>query len=144
MSQNETRSTRRLREPEEVAVAMLRLMDEGDVDGVDRVFAPDVLDHDPMPGAPEGIEGVRALFAAVVAGFDDVRHEVEYQARIDDERVVTVWRMTGRHVGEFLGVPATGKPVDFKGIDVVRVREGRIVEHHHVEQLLQAMQQVRG
>jgi predicted ester cyclase len=52
--------------------------------------------------------------------------------------------MTGRHTGEFLGVPATGRPVDFKGMDVLRVRDGRIVEHRHVEQLLQAMQQIRG
>lgn len=141
MSASETRAGR---EPEDVAVAMLRLLDEGDMGGVDRIFAPDVVDHDPMPGVPEGIEGVRALFAAVVAGFGDIRHEVEYQGRIDGERVVTVWRMTGRHTGEFLGVPATGRPVDFKGIDVLRVLEGRIVEHHHVEQLLQAMQQIRG
>jgi len=123
---------------------MLRLLDEGDVDGVDRVFSPDVVDHDPIPGTPEGIEGVRALFAAVGSGFGDIRHEVEYQGRIDDERVVTVWRMTGRHTGEFLGVPATGRPVDFKGIDVLRVRDGKIVEHHHVEQLLRAVQQIRG
>lgn len=131
------------RPPEEAAVAMLRLMDEGDLDGVDRVFSSDVVDHEPMPGTPGGIEGVRALFAAVIAGFDDIRHEIEYQAEIDAEQVVTVWRMRGRHTGDFLGMPATGKPVDFKGMDVLRVRDGLIVEHRHVEQLLQAMQQVR-
>ena len=144
MSQGETTSARELWEPEDVAVAALRLLDEGDVDGVDRVFASDVLDHDPTPGAPEGIEGERALFAAVVAGFDDIRHEVEYQGRTGDGWVVTAWRMTGRHTGDFLGVPATGRPVDFKGIDVQRVRDGKIVEHRHVEQLLQLVQQVQG
>lgn len=131
------------RPPKEAAVAMLRLMDEGDLDGVDRVFSSDVVDHEPMPDAPGGIEGVRALFAAVIAGFDDIRHEIEYQAEIDAEQVVTVWRMRGRHTGDFLGVPATGKPVDFKGMDVLRVLDGLIVEHRHVEQLLQAMQQVQ-
>lgn len=144
MSQGETTGTSGPREPEDVAVAALRLLDEGDVDGVDRVFASDVLDHDPTPGVPEGIEGERALFAAVVAGFDDIRHEVEYQGRTGDGWVVTAWRMTGRHTGDFLGVPATGRPVDFKGIDVQRVRDGKIVEHRHVEQLLQLVQQVQG
>lgn len=144
MSQGDTTGARGLREPEDVAVAALRLLDEGDVDGVDRVFASDVLDHDPTPGVPEGIEGERALFAAVVAGFDGIRHEVEYQARTGDGWVVTAWRMTGRHTGDFLGVPATGRPVDFKGIDVQRVRDGKIVEHRHVEQLLQLVQQVQG
>lgn len=130
-------------EPKEVAVAMLRLMDDGDLDGVDRVFSSEVVDHEPMPGAAGGIEGLRALFAAVIAGFSDIRHEIEYQAEIDAEQVVTVWRMRGRHTGDFLGIPATGRPVDFKGMDILRVRDGAIVEQRHVEQLLQAVQQVQ-
>src|ERR671917_553974 len=144
MSQGETTCTSGPREPEDVAVAALRLLDEGDVDGVDRVFASDVLDHDPTPGVPEGIEGERALFAAVVAGFDDIRHEVEYQGRTGAGWVVTAWRMTGRHTGDFLGVPATGRALDFKGMKVQRGRDGKLVEPRHVEQLLQLVQQVQG
>ncbi len=57
------------------------------------------------------------------------------------QRVVTVWRMTGRHTGRFLGVPATARPVDLKGIDVGRVRGDRISEHHRVERSLRAVRQ---
>ena len=54
-------------------------------------------------------------------------------ARIDDQvsegdKVVTRWTFTGRHEGELFGIPATGMDVEFAGIDIHRIREGRIVE----------------
>lgn len=128
----------------ELARAFLRMLDDRDLSRIAEVFAPDVVDHDPLPGTPGGIEGVRILLDAVLAAFSDIRHEVLFQAPIGEDGAVTVWRMTGRHAGEFLGVPAGGRPVDFTGIDVVRASGGRIVEHRHVENLLLARQQIAG
>jgi predicted ester cyclase len=128
----------------ELALAFLRMLDERDLSRIAEIFAPDIVDHDPLPGTPAGIEGVRILLEAVLAAFSDIRHEVLFQAPIGDDGAVTVWRMTGRHTGEFLGVLASGRPVDFTGIDVVRVAGGRVVEHRHVENLLLARQQIVG
>jgi predicted ester cyclase len=36
--------------------------------------------------------------------------------------------MTGRHVGEFMGVPATGTPIALPGITILCFRDGRCVE----------------
>jgi len=125
-----------------VAADFYRAYDDGDPERLARVVAPGVVDHDPMPGSPGGREGLEALLGLVAQAFADRRHELLSVDAIGDDRGVVVWRMTGRHVGEFLGVPPTGRNVAFKGIDVFRIEDGRIVEQHHVEQLLQARAQL--
>lgn len=50
----------------------------------------------------------------------------------EGDRVVVRWTNTGTHVGEFAGIPATGKPFSIVGIDIYRVSEGLLVEHWHV------------
>ena len=37
--------------------------------------------------------------------------------------------MTGTHTGGFFDIPATGKRVEFTGIYLVRIANGKIVEH---------------
>ncbi len=36
---------------------------------------------------------------------------------------------TGTHEGEFMGMPATGKSITIPGIDILRVKDGKVVEH---------------
>lgn len=116
--------------------------DAGDVDAVDTFFAPDLVDHNPTPGAPSPIEGIRGLVAAVRDGFTGTKHTVVYQAETDDGCIVTQWVMTGTHTGPWFGTPASGRDVSFAGTDIVRVVDGRITEIRHVEQLLQLQAQI--
>ena len=58
----------------------------------------------------------------------------------------TVWtrvRITGTNDGEFMGMPATGKSVDFQGVDIVRISDaGKAVEHWGVTDTMAMMQQL--
>jgi hypothetical protein len=47
----------------------------------------------------------------------------------EGDTVVTWWTMRGTHLGEFGGVPPTKKPITLRGVNVLRIRNGRIVEH---------------
>jgi predicted ester cyclase len=80
--------------------------------------------------------------SAVRDGFTDPRHELVFQEEAGDGWVVTLWRMTGRHTGEWFGTPASGREVSFAGTDIVRVVDGRITETYHVEELLQLQAQI--
>ncbi|MGH2522631.1 MAG: ester cyclase, partial [Anaerolineales bacterium] len=51
-----------------------------------------------------------------------------------------VWH--GTQTGEFLGMPANGKPVRCKVVDIVRIGNGKIVEHWAVTDNLSLMQQI--
>ncbi|WP_433657682.1 ester cyclase [Nocardia sp. CA-128927] len=120
-----------------VATRNYLLYDTGDVAGVDEVFAPDVIDHNPVPGTSTGIEGMRFLVGEVRNGFSDTRHEIVFQEELPGGWVVNHWRMTAVHTGDAFGLAASGRPVSLTGTDIVRVVDGRITEIYHVEELLQ-------
>ncbi|WP_051858413.1 ester cyclase [Streptomyces cellulosae] len=125
-----------------VAARNLELYDTGDVAGADEVFAPDVIDHNPAGDAASGIDGMRALIAAVRDGFTGTQHRILFQQELADGWVVLHWRMTGTHTGDAFGIPAGGNPVDINGTDIVRVVDGKITEIYHVEELLKLTQQM--
>jgi NTE family protein len=82
-----------------------------------------------FPGGPRGAgrEGLRAATAEFIAAFPDLKFTVE-DALSDGARVVVRWTMTGTHKGPLGPAPASGKPVSFGGISIVRVKDGAIVE----------------
>jgi steroid delta-isomerase-like uncharacterized protein len=114
---------------ENVAIVR-RLTEEGFIGGkvgvVDDVVAPDCLDHDPLPGQPQGREGQRYTCQMVVAGLSDRSIEEDYLAV--DDKVVESWVCSGTHTGDFLGIPATGKRLSVRGMEIWRVTDGQIVE----------------
>ena len=49
---------------------------------------------------------------------------------------------TGTHKGEFLGVPPTDKKVSFVWVDILTIRDGKIVEQWSVNDIMALMQQI--
>jgi steroid delta-isomerase-like uncharacterized protein len=80
--------------------------------------APAPLDNDAWSGFLHGF----------VAAFPDSIIRVE-DCIAEGDAVVTRWSLNGTHRGEFQGIPATGRPVQFNGIEFNRVRDGKFVEH---------------
>jgi steroid delta-isomerase-like uncharacterized protein len=101
----------------------------GDPAAFDEVLAPDYVFHDPAdPDTPPGPGGAREMAAGFRAAFADMR-PVEEDYIAGGDKVVYRWRVRATHRGEFAGVPATGREVEFSGIEIVRLAGGRIVEH---------------
>lgn len=99
-----------------------------DLSLVDEIFGEDIVSHDPAEPAPlRGREAYRASAEVFGAAFPRLRIRIDDQIA-EGDRVVTRWTASGRHDGELFGRPATGKQVEFTGIDIHRVRDGRIVE----------------
>ena len=63
----------------------------------------------------------------VVAAFPDYRWEIR-GLLIDGDRIAAHFTDTGTHRGDFLGVPATGRPITTREFAVYRLRDGRIAE----------------
>ncbi|WP_326659396.1 ester cyclase [Streptomyces canus] len=125
-----------------VAARNLELYDTGNVAGADEVFAPDVIDHNPAADTASGLDGMRALIAAVRDGFTDTQHRILFQQELPGGWVVLHWRMTGMHTGDAFGFAASANPVDITGTDIVRIADGKITEIYHVEELLKLTQQI--
>jgi predicted ester cyclase len=89
---------------------------------------PDVLDHSRPPGIAPGAEGVRQQFDGFRAAFAGFRAEILDQVT-EGDKVVTRKVFRGTHAGAFNGIEPTGAEVEIHVIDIVRVHDGRIVEH---------------
>jgi predicted ester cyclase len=105
------------------------------------IIHPDVIDHSRPPGISPGIEGVREQFDGFREAFSGFRATVLQQIA-EGDLVVTHKVFTGRHEGVFAGVPPTGRDVEIVVIDIVRIADGRIVEHWNCVDRLGLMMQL--
>ena len=78
---------------------------------------------------------------AFTTGFPDSRISIE-SCIAEGDTVVTRWTLTGTHEGVFQGIPATGRPVRFAGIEFNRVVNGRLVQHWAMFYNLALLQQI--
>jgi hypothetical protein len=98
-----------------------------DVATLDQLFAPDFVNHQPAPGFPPTWEGLRSTLLAFRQPFPD---EIRTQNLLFAEGDLVVQHLTlrGTHTGEAYGVPATGRQVEYDGINIWRIENGKIVE----------------
>ena len=114
----------------------------GDADRADELLAEDLIEHeDPPPGSPPGREGFKDFVRRINAGFPDLDCHIE-DMTADGDKVWARARLTGTHDGEFMGVPPTGKRVEFEVIDIGRFEDGKGVEHWGVGDAMSLMMQI--
>jgi predicted ester cyclase len=105
------------------------------------LLSEDFVDHSALPGMSADREGVKVLFDGFHEAFAGFRAHIDDQvAELD--KVVTRKTFTGRHVGDFMGLAPTGKDVVIKVIDIVRISDGRVVEHWNVVDQLGLLRQL--
>ena len=114
---------------------------QGNVDLIDELVDENMIEHDEFPGLEPNREGVKALIRSFNAGFPDGRFEA-LQYVEEGDLVCAMIRITGTHQGEFMGIPASGKKVDVFAFDLLRIRDGRMVEHWGVTDAMKMMVQL--
>ncbi len=103
------------------------LFTRGDLGAVDDYLADDFVNHDPPLGATADREGMRGAGAMLRAAFPDWHSEVDLLVG-EGDLVVERFTAAGTQKDEIFGVPASGRTISLPGINVFRVRDGRIVE----------------
>jgi steroid delta-isomerase-like uncharacterized protein len=98
-------------------------INERDSGACERLLTADFVHN----GEPRGRAGQRQAVDYFLAAFPDLRNEIEL-ILAEDDLVAAHQRWTGTHEGEFLGVAASGRAVEFTSTAVLRVRDGLIVE----------------
>ena len=106
------------------------------------ILADDIVDRTgPVEyGAKEAGIG---WFAYMWQAFPDFSVRIKLQIA-EGDLVATLKTFSGTHKGEFMGIPPTGKHVAFDVFDMLRVRDGQVVEHWNVEDLSGLMKQLDG
>ena len=108
-------------------------------DLVDRFIAETYLNHNDF--VADGREANRQFWAAYFTGLPDVSVTME-DLVVSGDRVVGRFTYRGTHTGDLLGIPASGKPVEMRSIDIWRVADGMFVEHWDQLNLMQMFQQI--
>jgi predicted ester cyclase len=105
-------------------------------------LAGDFVEHEAAPGLAPTKDGVKRFFQLYVAGFPDLRFDVQ-DILTSGDKIVGRFRASGTHEGEFMGMAPTGKPVDVEGIDIIRFADdGLAHQHRGVFDALGMMQQL--
>jgi steroid delta-isomerase-like uncharacterized protein len=60
----------------------------------------------------------------------------------EGEKVVTRFVWTGTHRGIFLGIPATGRSVEVKGVVIDRLKDGKMADSRILMDTMSLMQQL--
>lgn len=105
------------------------------------VIAPTALDHDPAPDQGLGPEGFIKFFTAFRTAFPDLNIAVDHLVT-DDDNVAIAYTVTGTHQGDFLGVPATGRKISARGVQIARFQNGQMVERWGSSDQLGILQQL--
>jgi steroid delta-isomerase-like uncharacterized protein len=115
--------------------------DEGRESAIDELMAPDAVAHGlgglPMRGPAE----FKPFYRTFLNAFGDLEVEI-LRTVVQGDTVAVHCHVTARHVGEALGGPATHKPVEFEGVTILRVVNGKIVEGWNAFDFLTMYQQM--
>lgn len=103
---------------------------EGRLELLDEIAWPDHVEHNPFPQQSQGVEGLKQRISMVRAAFNP-RFTIEHVIAQGD-KVAVMWTNHGTHVGNWFGLPPTGKRVTAHGVDIHLLRDGRLAEHWDV------------
>jgi steroid delta-isomerase-like uncharacterized protein len=117
------------------------VVNEGRVDVIEEMTTESFVEHETMPGAPEGRAAVSWFVTSFRDAVPDLRAEIEDLIAEGDKLAVrSTW--SGTHEGELFGMPATGKRFTMNVIDIVRFDGEKAAEHWGVSDVAGMMQQV--
>jgi predicted ester cyclase len=111
------------------ATIVRRFVDEvitqGKIDLAGDYAWEDVVEQVPLPGQGPGLDGLKDILRGMRAAFPDIVFSIEEQVS-EGDKVASRFEWTGTHKGEFMGIPATGRPVRVWGMVIDRLVHGRI------------------
>jgi steroid delta-isomerase-like uncharacterized protein len=112
-----------------------------DWDKISTFIAADYVEHNPMPNQKPGLEGMKETFTMMTSAFPDFKVTAN-KIIAEGDHVCNYYTVTATHQGDWMGMPATGKAMNVDGIEIVRIADGKVVEHWEVFDAVKMMQQL--
>jgi steroid delta-isomerase-like uncharacterized protein len=131
-----------MRTPDTVVRAWFsEVWNEGRKEAIERILAADGVAHG-LPGGPaRGPAAFIPIFELFRGAFPDI-HIVVERTVTEGEYVAAYCHVTGTHTGNSLGFAPTNKRIDFHGVTITRIVDGRISEGWNVFDFLTMYQQL--
>jgi steroid delta-isomerase-like uncharacterized protein len=118
------------------------VLQQGSKPAVDQLVAPDFVSHS-WPSTGDGRADLKAAIDRVAKGLADAEFVIE-DTIAEGDRVVVRVTSSATQVGDFMGMPASGKRYSIGEIHIFRLRDGQLVEHWDQIDAMGMMKQLGG
>ncbi len=122
-----------------LAEAFVTMINERNADAIKELVAEDYIEHNPMVAS--GREASHTFWNDFFTAFPDLTATAE-DVIVSGDRLVGRYSYRGTHQGTFFGIPATGKEVTMRTINIWRVEGGQLAEHWDEINLYDVLAQV--
>ena len=112
-----------------------------ELDKLDYMVVEDYVEHQPIPGQPDGREGLKWAYKTFNDPFPDLVFDFQ-DVIAEGDLVVGRGIGSGHNTASFMGIPATGKAVRWSGTRLFRMKDGQLVEGWINLDMLGLMQQL--
>lgn len=120
----------------------LEVIQEGNAASFQELMAEDFVNRTAPAGAASGPESMWNTFQNILRpALSDLTVTIHHQVA-EGDCVTTRKTISGLHTGTLMGIAATGKPVAIDVIDIVRVENGKYVEHWGINNLTSVLDQL--
>ena len=101
---------------------------EGNIEIFKELSAPEFRYYSPSNSPqPKSLEKMIEGFQLEFKGLPDYRC-MTHELIAKGDKVIARFTCTGTHEGEYWGIPASGNKIEYDGIDIFHIKEGKIVE----------------
>ncbi|WGV27665.1 ester cyclase [Halotia branconii] len=124
-----------------IVLQFYKAFDDRKIEQALELLAPNFVAH--LAGVPEPLdgEGFKQFGMSFYLAFSQGQHTFD-EIIVSGDKVVTCGTFTAKHLGEFQGLPPTGKQISLSIMHIDQVEDGKIVEHWGQGDVLGLMQQL--
>ena len=117
------------------------VFNQGYLDTIDKLLAPNIVAYPMPPGFPAGAEGVKQIIGMYLNAFPDIEMTVD-ELVAEGNSVACLSTMRGTHTGDLMGIAPTGKRIEAKGLDLFHFNDDKVTAVWHFEEELSMWQQL--
>jgi predicted SnoaL-like aldol condensation-catalyzing enzyme len=114
-------------------------LEKNNIEVLKELVAEDFINHTAAANVPNGVTGLVQFVAMLHKGLSEIQIEIFEQAA-EGDIVATRKEIHAKHTGEIMGRAATGKSVTLNVIDMIRLRDGKYIEHWGRNDFMQVIQ----
>ncbi len=119
------------------------IFNDGRHDLLPEFVSADAVDHDPLPGTENMpiLQGLTTFLDMRRQAFPDFKYTIE-DVLAEGDKVFGRLTMHGTHSGAFLGNPASGAQVEMKVMTLIRIEDGKVIEHWGRPDMIALLRQI--
>jgi predicted ester cyclase len=114
-------------------------LEKGNTVVLKEIVADDFINHTAAAGVASDVSGLIQFIGMMHKAFSGMHIDIHEQLA-ENDLVATRKTIHAIHTGDIMGHAATGKKVQMNVIDIVRLRDGKYVEHWGRNDILQVIQ----